>query len=184
MCQKKPGLRCSKHANRANKRAASQVQKLYKKKNKSFEDIHAIECAKKYHDYNNDLYFASPHIFNMLNKKSPRYKDAEYFNNVFSKVLKNMKDIDNATNLKVGNFVRLSKNKIKKTKDTKNMVVYKNKTIYKIWNIKNPYIITTINNEGNIVNVETIRPEKNAYGFEKQKQPDSRWIIWYTYKNS
>lgn len=184
MCQKKPGLRCSKHANRANKRAASKIQKLYKKKNKTFEDIHNIECAKKSHQYNNDVYFASPKIFKMLNKQGPRYKDAEYFNKTLSKILFNMKDTDNTTPLKVGNYVILGKNKIKKAHNSKNIIVYKTKNTYKLWNSKDPYIITTVDNSGKIKDIETLRPEKYAYGFEFQKRPDCRWIIWYTYKNS
>lgn len=184
MCQKKPGLRCSKHANQANKRAAEKVNKLSQKKNKTLEDIHTLEGARRSHEYYNDLYFASPSVFKMLNKSSKRYKEISDLNKIFKKALYNTHDFDNEIPVKVGNFVIFNKNKVMKNNKSKNIVVYKNKKekFYMLWSEQNPYSITTINNNGEILNIESINPKTQAYGFENQKHPDSRWAIWYTYK--
>lgn len=182
MCQKKPGLRCSKHANAANKRAGARVYKLTHKKNKSLADVHTLEGAKKSHDYANDLYFASPLVFKMLNKESARYQYSWYLNSSLRQAGKNVKDFDNHTEIKIGNMVRLTTKRVKKSKKSTLMVVNTQHNSIKLWDSKDPYSIITVDIHGDIVNIEKLDPVNKVYGFETQKKPDSRWAIWYTSK--
>lgn len=182
MCQKKPGLRCSKHANSANKKAAARVYKLSRKKNKTLADVHILEGAKKSHDFTNDLYFASPIVFKMLNKENSRYKYSWYLNTTMRQAGKNAKDFDNHTEIKIGHMVRLTAKRVKKSKKSTIMVVNTQHNSMKLWDSKDPYSIVTVDIHGDIVSVEKLDTENKVYGFETQKKPDSRWAIWYTSK--
>lgn len=172
---------CSKHANRMNKAAAKNMHKLTKKNPNNQEKI---DAAKMAHSYHNDIYFASPRIFQMLNNRNYRYQKAKYFNKILSKLKNNSKDYNNNTPIQIGNFVAVKKNKILKNKKSTAMIIYKNKKIYKIWDKKNPYEIIEVNCKTSKTKKVKIIPQNKSYGFEYQKRPDYRWAIWYTYINS
>ena len=175
-------MRCATHTKKVVTRRFSQVRKLQAKNLTTFETIKILKATELAHKFSVDLYYASPTVLRQLssNDNGVNYRLATYLNQTLSQTLKNSKDFNNETILRVGNMVRVTPTRVKKTPKATAMVVNIGSRTITIWDKTDPYVLKYINDDGQVVGIENIDVDQNVYGFEAQKKPDVYWAIWYT----
>ena len=185
MCQAKPGIRCSQHANHAIKASYSRVRKAQAAVDKSqtFENLKLLREAEEAHRFSIDMYYASPVIFKQLAKPSDRYLIAEYLHDNLNKALLKGDDSNPNTPLDLGNRVAVSKEGLTKNPSSSVTVVQSKKNSVTVWDKSDPYRLDTYSREGKLLSSLNLKNDKKTFGFETHASPDIHWAIWYSRKH-
>lgn len=178
MCQKKPGLRCAKHANRA-------VKAAFKKKNKAIkfyeteptqENLEKSSEARDAHMLAVDMYYSSNLLLSQITKTSKNFEIYEFLNKTLKGLRKAQTDEDNTTPLIIGNKVSQKDPKLKDIESALTVVKRQgNKTL--LWDESNPNTFIVFNHSSS--ERETIHTE--MLGIYNSK-PDLQWAVWLAHK--
>lgn len=185
MCQTKPGMRCSRHANQALKTSYARVlkAKAADEKNHTLEKVKLLREAEEAHRFSVDMYFASPIIFKQLAVTSEQHAMAEYLNLNLNKALLKGDDSNPNTPLALGNRISIRKEGITKNPDSSITVVRSRKNSVTIWNKSDPYHLDTYSREGKLIKSLNLKDDNKTFGFETHASPDIHWAIWYSRKH-
>jgi hypothetical protein len=187
MCQAKPGMRCSKHANQALKSSFVLVKKakdLTRNKKLTFEERDLlVKQAEAAHGFHIDMYYASPIMFNLISSNASFYPMANYLQKNLRKALKNSRDFNPDTPIGIGSKIKVNEDGgFSKDSESSKSVVRSPKNSYIIWDEANPMKLKKYSKEGVLENTFPLTNKNIAYGFETKKKPNIHWAIWYSKK--
>lgn len=177
MCQKQPGLRCAKHANRRHKAAwknLKKADKIHDKEQTEASWINAVK-ARQNRELARTVFFSTNLMVSQLSVTSNNYYSYKFYNETFKLLPKAIIDEDNESPIIIGNRVTIENDKIIKDTNSNSNIISISKKGKILWNASNPNVFNVYNSKNekiHEINAENIKSYSD--------KPNLQWAIWLT----